>query len=162
MVYGARLQVDLRSQHCERKMGSLQAATNARESGEHATRKHRDSPKRRKVTPGFDAAIRVLCGSPVTQKALLDLFDNRAGAAVIRAWRYGWNAPPQWAADLLKTKLRARAAATLQLQTLIIPRRGYWGWRGKETLAAWRERKAHEKEKAASEAALQYETKNSV
>lgn len=119
--------------------------------------KHRGSFKRRKISNGLDAAIRQLYDPPISRVTLLNLFDNRASFASITAWRFGWNAPPNWAADLLKAKLRTRAEQLLRCESTITPRKGSHGWRGSENLAVWRERKARErdaKEKAASEAAL--------
>jgi hypothetical protein len=103
---------------------------------------HRDSFKRRKISNGLDAAIRQLYDPPISRVTLLNLFDNRASFASITAWRFGWNAPPDWAADLLKAKLRARAAELLHHESTITARKGPHGWRGAETLAKWRERQS--------------------
>ncbi len=130
-------------------MASLQTPTIVRESGARATRKHRDSPKRQKISAGLDSLIRELLPSPsartIERQKLLDLFGGHASFACITAWRFGWNAPPQWAIDLLKSKLRKRIAQLAKYES-IVPQRGPHGWRGKETLAAWRERKARERD----------------
>jgi hypothetical protein len=105
---------------------------------------HRVSFKRQKVSAGLDAAIRQLYTPPISRDTLLNLFNNRASFAAITAWRFGWRAPPDWAADLLKAKLRTRAAELLHHETTITARKGPHGWRGAETLAKWRERQSRE------------------
>lgn len=137
--------------------GSRDESGNQRVVRENGAPNHRDSFKRRKISNGLDAAIRQLYNPPISRVTLLDLFDNRASFASITAWRFGWNAPPHWAADLLKAKLRTRAEQLLRCESTITPRKGSHGWRGSENLAVWRERKAREraaKEKAAEIAAL--------
>lgn len=133
-------------------MGSLQAATIARESLERGTRKHCESVARKKVTTGLDAAIQLLHPAPVDRQTLIDLFDGRASYAAIRAWRYGWRTAPTWAAGVLKWKLGMRAA---QMLAANVPERSKSrGAAGTKALAAWRERKARErdeKEKAAND-----------
>lgn len=110
----------------------------------NGARNHRDSLPRAKVTAGLEIVILELCAPPITQQKLLDLFNNRASFAAIRAWRYGWRAPPLWASELLRAKIRARAAATLAKESMI-PRRGPGpGERGIAELQKFRERQSRE------------------
>ncbi len=155
-MYSARLQVDLRSQHCERKMSSLQNDGIGARSQESGTRKHGESLPGNSASPGMGAAIRRLIpGGRITRESLLDLFDRRAGHKAIEAWRYGWRGTPQWAVDLIQGKLAARAAADLAVGAKLKPGNRGSGAAGAKALAAWRERKArekNEKEKAAQAA----------
>ncbi len=117
------------------------------------TRKHAESSPRKQTSPEMGAAIQRLIPGRITRVMLLDLFDWRAEYKAIQSWRYGHHRAPQWAADLIKDKLAKRAAADLIAAAAIKPPIGK-GWnKGAATLAAWRERKAREKEKAANEAA---------
>ncbi len=121
---------------------------------ERGTRKHSESFPRNKLTSGIDRAIKVACDPyPVTRQRLLDLFDNRAPFTSIRSWRYGWSRPPAWAAELLQAKINARLKELYRVLATIEGRLSGPGERGTRHLAAWRERKAREKEKAATEIA---------
>lgn len=133
----------------------------SRVARENGARNHDDSFKRKKVNGGIDALIRQLINTPIgrapARESLLELFGNRASYAAITQWRFGWKSPPPWASDLLRSKITARQQE-LERAKATIPRRGPGpGERGTRNLAAWRERKAREKEKAASEAALKNE-----
>jgi hypothetical protein len=135
-----------RSRSCEVENGSRRESGIGCAMQENGPRNHRAWPKRVKVTQGFNAVVHKLCTPHITRQKLLSLFDNRASFASIRAWRYGWRAPPRWAADMLKTKIRAHAQETLQYESTIVARKGSHGWRGPENLAVWRERKARERD----------------
>ncbi len=136
---------------------SLQPSEIRRDMQVDDTQKHRESLRRKPVSGEMGAAIQRLIPGGITRSALLDLFDQRASHKAIEAWRYGWRGAPQWAVDLIRSKLAARAAADIAAGAMIPVSRGM-GWnKGAKTLAVWRERKARErdeKEKAAHEAAL--------
>lgn len=116
-------------------------------------RKHGDSLPRRRITPGLNAAIKILRPSPITRQQLLDLFDNRASFACARAWRYGWGAAPEWATDLIRSKLRAKAAELEKIAAAIVERKSETE-RRRAHWHRWRARQAEEREKKrAAEAA---------
>jgi hypothetical protein len=126
----------------------------------NGVRKHGESLPRHKVSGGIDALIRQLLNTPKGRapnaESMIELFNGRASFAAIVQWRFGWKTPPAWAGDLLRSRIAARRLE-LDRFDASIPRRGAGsGERGKRHLAAWRERKARErdeKEKAANEAA---------
>ncbi len=129
-----------------------------------AARKHRESFWINSGKGDFRAVIDYLVPPPASPASLVALFDSRATYGAIQHWRYRGSAPA-WAIDLACEKLHARLNTAYQ----ILARAPQWvgaperrGAAGAKALAAWRERKAREKEKAAHEAALQHETKNSV
>lgn len=136
-------------------MGSLrhnEIGTQVRASN---TRKHSESLPRNKLTVGIDHAIKVaLDPYPVTQQRLLDIFKGRASFTSIRSWRYGWSRPPMWAVKMLQAKIEARRRELYRVLDMLEGRTGGPGERGSRHLAAWRERKAREKEKATETAAL--------
>lgn len=136
--------------------GSNVACEIGSESQASAPQNHHASLPKKRVTREMDDAIQRLIGKQPSRGALLDLFDNRATAAAIKAWRYGWRGSPQWAVELIRSKLAAQARADLAAGAKLRPGAGM-GWnKGAKTLAVWRERKARErdaKEKAANEAA---------
>lgn len=134
-------------------MRSLQNNGIDADSRASGTQKHCESLPGKQVSREMDAAIRRLIPHErISQWQLLDLFDRRASYASITAWRFGWRRAPQWAADLIRSKLAARAADDIAAGQALKPPIGK-GWnKGAKTLAAWRERKARErdeKEKAA-------------
>ena len=107
---------------------------------------HDDRPPKRKITLGLDAAIKQLLNPPITRQELLDLFDNRASFACLRAWRYGWLAAPPWAVDLLQSKVKKRAAEMIRSVENIQGRIGGPGLRGAEHWRQYNERKARERD----------------
>lgn len=122
------------------------------------TRKHGKSLPANSPTREMDAAIRYLLPqyARIPRHALVTLFDYRANLATIKTWRFGWNRAPQWAVDLIRSKIEARRQEGAKLQVAIKPGNRGSGAAGTKALAAWRERKARErdeKEKAATEAA---------
>ena len=137
-------------------MASLQTGENRRDAREHPTQKHRKPVTNHKLTAGIDTAIKSLLLPPMTQQKLLSLFDNRVPFSSIRAWRYGWSRPPIWAVELLQAKLEAHVKELYRALATVESRGAGPGERGTRHLAAWRERKARErdeKEKAARERA---------
>ncbi len=128
-------------------MGSLQNDGIDADSRASGTRKHSESLPRNKQTGGIDRAIKAACDPyPVTRQRLLDLFDNRAPFTSIKLWRYGWTRPPAWAIELLQTKLEARRQELYRVLATIEGRLSGPGERGTRHLAAWRERKARERD----------------
>jgi hypothetical protein len=108
---------------------------------------HRESLPRKPCTPARKA-IECLIPPPISRVALLALFDNRATIDSIKNWRYGRSRPPQWAIDILRSKLNAKAAVIAALGTKLEPSTGM-GWnKGVKTLAVWREREARKREEA--------------
>jgi hypothetical protein len=133
---------------------SLQTGENRRDMQASGPQKHGKSLPKKFASPEMGAAIRRLIPGQITRESLLDLFDRRASYKAIEAWRYGWRAPPQWAVDLIRTKLATRAAIYLAAGAKLKPGNRGSGAAGTKALAAWRERKARErdeKEKAARE-----------
>ena len=126
-----------------RSDGESEFGSDAQVSAAH---KHSAIPKKQKVTGGLDTVIRALCAPAVTRESLLELFDNRASYEAIKAWRFGWRRAPLWACELLKAKIRFRAANWIAHESTITPQIGYRGSHGKHNLAAWRERKARERD----------------
>ncbi len=144
------------SRKCEVENESLQLSEIRRLAQESAPRKHRDLLLGAPVTLHMDVAIKRLINGRITRDALLDLFDQRASHAAIKAWRYGWRGAPQWAVDLIQGKLAAQAAADIAAGAKLKPSVGMDCNKGARALAAWRERKARErdeKEKAARDGA---------
>ncbi len=126
---------------------SLQTNGNRRDAQASDTRKHGKSFPRNKVTNGIDRAIKVACDPyPVTRQRLLDLFDGHAPFTSIRSWRYGWSRPPMWAVELLQAKINMRLKELYHVLATIEARTGGPGERGTRHLAAWRERKARERD----------------
>jgi hypothetical protein len=98
----------------------------------------------------------MLRAAPITRQQLLDLFDNRASFACVRAWRYGWGAAPEWAVELIRSKLRAQAAELEKIAAAIVERKNQTEKR-QAHWRAWRARQAEEREakkKAAELAAM--------
>jgi len=127
---------------------------------ESAPQEHVKPLRRHKVSNGLDAAIQELLPAPIPRQSLIDLFEDRASFTAITAWRFGWRAPPQWAADLLGSKIQAKINRLAKRRAAIPVQIGGPGERGARHLRIWREQKARErdaKEKAASEAALRDE-----
>ena len=121
------------------------------EFGAHATqsgrREHGETLPRKPYTAA-SKAIECLLPPPIPRTKLLALFQNRATIDAIKNWRYGRSKPPQWAVDLLRSKLNAKAAAIAALGTRLEPSVGM-GWnKGAKTLAVWREREARKREEA--------------
>ena len=124
---------------------------NELEFGAHANQNgrcdHRESLPRKPHTAA-SKAIECLLPPPIPRTKLLALFQNRATIDAIKNWRYGRSKPPQWAVDLLRSKLNAKAAAIAALGTRLEPSVGM-GWnKGAKTLAVWREREARKREEA--------------
>jgi hypothetical protein len=110
----------------------------------------------------FRFVIDCLAPPPARAADLVALFDGRAKYGAIQNWRAGHKAPA-WAIELACAKLNARlniAYEAIQRAPQWIGRADRRGAAGAKALAAWRERKARErneqmeKEKAAQEAAL--------
>ncbi len=129
---------------------SLQTREIMLTSLERGTRKHGESLPGNSASPGMGAAIRRLIPGRITRESLLDLFDQRASHKAIEAWRYGWRGAPQWAVDLIQGKLAARAAADLAAGAKLKPGNRGSGAAGAKALAAWRERKAQERDEKAA------------
>ena len=92
----------------------------------------------------MDAAIRYLLPKyhRIPRAAAEALFDHRASYAAIKTWRFGWNRAPQWAVDLIRSKIEARRREGAALQAAIKPGNRGSGAAGTKALAAWRARKA--------------------
>lgn len=137
--------------------GSLRQAEIRRDRQASGPRKHGESLPKNQTSGEMGAAIQRLTPGRISRADLLDLFDRRADYKTIQSWRYGWNGAPQWAVELIQGKLAARARADLAAGAKLKAGKGK-GWnKCAATLAAWRERKARERdeqEKAAHEAAL--------
>lgn len=144
------------------KNGSLQDDGICPRVQASGTRKHGESFWINSGKGDFRAVIDCLVPPPAKPANLVALFDGRASYTAIQHWRAGRKAPA-WAIDLACGKLRQHLNTAHQL----IQGASRWigaadrrGAAGTRALAAWRERKAREKEKAAEVAALQHETKN--
>lgn len=131
-------------------MASLRDAEIGDQARASGARKHGESFPRNKVNGGIDALIRQLLNTPKGRspdpESAAALFNGRASPAAIVQWRFGWKTPPPWAADLLRSRIAARRQE-LDRFDASIPRRGASpGERGTRHLAAWRERKARERD----------------
>lgn len=113
---------------------------------------HRDSLRWNNESRAIRRAIYILMPEPSRAK-LLALFDDRATVSAINNWRYGHTKPPQWVIALMLKRLDEFTAEAREAMRSIAPiKRTSRGERGSRQLAAWRERKARErdeKEKAA-------------
>ena len=137
-------------------MGSLQTSGNQRHEQAGDTQKHADSLPAKSVTREMDTAIRYLLPryERIPRTAAMALFDGRATYAAITAWRFGWRQAPQWAVDLIRSKIAAHQQTGERIKHAVKPGNRGSGAAGTKALAAWRERKARErdeKEKAARE-----------
>ncbi len=112
---------------------------------------HRESLSGKRVTREMDTAIRRLIDKPITRAKVIELFEYRATFPAIQLWRYGHRGAPQWAVDLIRAKLSARAATDLAIGSNLRTR---VSWNGTKVLSAWREQQANKK-RAAEAAALQ-------
>ena len=107
---------------------------------------HRDLLPKKRVTREMDTAIRRLIDKPITRGKVIELFDYRASFPAISLWRYGHRGAPQWAVELIRSKLAKRAAEDLAIGAAIRPGVGMNWNKGAKTLAVWRERKARERD----------------
>lgn len=97
----------------------------------------------------IDKAIQLLAPGASHLEAA-KLFDDRASWCAVRGWRKGWNRPPQWAVDLISSKLLAHGAeyqSTAQaLPAVAYP--GHTGAAGKQALNRYRAAQAAKKQSA--------------
>lgn len=158
-AFGSGSPAARRSRKVDSEMGSLRAAEIGDESREHGAQKHRESFYVNSNKGHFRAVIDCLVPPPARAANLVALFDGRATYSAIQNWRSGRNAPA-WAIDLACQKLNKRLAVmyrSIELAPRHIEKTHRRGAAGARALAAWRERKAREKEKAAELAALERE-----
>lgn len=96
----------------------------------------------------MDDAIRYLLPryERIPRATAITLFDGRATYAAITAWRFGWRRAPQWAVDLIRSKVAARAREGDRISAAIKPGNRGSGAAGTKALRAWRERKARERD----------------
>jgi hypothetical protein len=149
-----------RSRKVDSEMASLHGNENQARAQESGARQHGDSFWTNSNKGDFRAVIDCLLPPPARAADLVALFDNRATYAAIQNWRSGRNAPA-WAIELVCQKLDRRLKEAYQK----LARAPQWlskadrrGAAGAKALAAWRERKARErdeKEKAARAALSQ-------
>ncbi len=149
------------------EIGSLQPSEIRRSARQSGRRKHPESLLGNTYTSAFWACMVHLLEPPRTRTKLTAFFHGRASYELIRLWRFGRCAPPDWATDIMRHEIQKRVA---EINALIeglkkIPVQESPGIRGTRHLAAWRERKARErdeKEKAANAAALQHSQENKL
>lgn len=142
--------VDQRSRKCEVENESLQTFEFNGRVPASGTRKHRESLPRNSRPPNFRTIIDWLVPPPASQANLVALFDGRANYGMIRHWKYGRAKPPAWAVELACEKLRAQ----IEPAEKALQRARQWigadqqakGAAGAKALAAWRERKARERD----------------
>lgn len=112
------------------------------------TRKHRESLPHNFDTTPFWRAVTYLLTPPYSPARLTALFGGRAAYGAIRNWRYGHCGPPLWVAEILHARIDEKLAELERAAQILdkCRRRNTAGERGTRHLAAWRERKARERD----------------